>query len=253
VPTHADSSSGPHAGNATEPAVAGAAGSGGAGSGGVGSGDATPEPVVVPAGSVATLEPGVDPATDIALDDPAEPGGDGAHASPDAHGAVAVAVAEVDVETAPVDGDAVPAERGRRHRLGLRSIAGAPRRLVPARFQRANAEVTGEASRFRVGDYFQVPREGDDAPDGGQMVGICAWATALGVVGLVVALRGLIAIIGGHTPAWYEPALISAGTAGILLTVGAFLSIHRTFLPWIMMGLATIPLTVSIALTVVAL
>ena len=108
------------------------------------------------------------------------------------------------------------------------------------------------AERFNIASVFQLPGTHDPSPDNGQLIGICAWAMGLGVVGLLIALRGLVGIVSGHAPDWYEPALIGVGMAGILFTVLAFLAIQRRYVPWIMLALATIPLGVNIGLTVAA-
>ncbi|MEV0727614.1 hypothetical protein [Polymorphospora sp. NPDC050346] len=107
--------------------------------------------------------------------------------------------------------------------------------------------------RRGLASLFRLPGAGDPAPDGRRMVGLCTWATALGLVGMAVALRGLYAILSGTDPFWYEPALIIGGLAGITLTVGGFLSIQRRRLPWLMLGGATVPLLLNLVLTIVAL
>ncbi|MEV0396191.1 hypothetical protein [Polymorphospora rubra] len=107
--------------------------------------------------------------------------------------------------------------------------------------------------RRGLASLFRLPGAGDPAPDGRRMVGLCAWATALGLVGMAVALRGLYAILSGTDPVWYEPTLIVGGLAGITLTVGGFLSIQRRRLPWLMLGGATVPLLLNLVLTVIAL
>jgi len=104
-----------------------------------------------------------------------------------------------------------------------------------------------------AGAFFRVPTSGDASPDNGQLIGICTWATLLGLGGLLIAIRGLVGIIGGYAPSWYQPALIMVGMVGIVLTVLAFTAIHRRYLPWIMLGLATIPLAVNVGLTLSAL
>lgn len=86
-----------------------------------------------------------------------------------------------------------------------------------------------------------------------QILGVCGWATALGLVGLAAGLRGLVAIVTGLAPNWYEPTVASIGMGGIALTVVAFLSIRHRRLPWIMLSLATLPLAANLALTLAAL
>lgn len=85
------------------------------------------------------------------------------------------------------------------------------------------------------------------------MLVLCAWATGIGILGLAVALRGLDAVLAHADPAWYEPTLAGVGLAGVVLTVLAFLSAERVRLPWIMLGLATVPVVVNLGLTISAL
>jgi hypothetical protein len=86
-----------------------------------------------------------------------------------------------------------------------------------------------------------------------QMLGVCGWATALSLVGLAAGLRGLVAVVAGVAPNWYEPTVATIGLGGMALTMVAFLSIRRRRLPWIMLGLATLPLAVNLTLTIAAL
>jgi hypothetical protein len=47
--------------------------------------------------------------------------------------------------------------------------------------------------------------------------------------------------------------MAGVGVIGIGLTVGAFLSIQRRLLPWLMLAAATLPLITAVVLTVGAL
>lgn len=109
------------------------------------------------------------------------------------------------------------------------------------------------AARTGIAKVFRLPGWDDPAPPTARLVAMCAWATALGVVGLAVAVRGLMAILGGTAPTWYESTVVGTGLAGIGLTVGAFMSIQRRRLPWFMLAAATIPLIATVVLTVRAL
>ncbi len=71
------------------------------------------------------------------------------------------------------------------------------------------------------------------------LAGLCAWAAALGGIGLLVGVRGLIAILVGGIPGWYEPTLILLGLVGIGLTAGGFLTIQKRPLPWVLLGAAS--------------
>lgn len=97
---------------------------------------------------------------------------------------------------------------------------------------------------------FRLPGSDDPAPPTSKLIGMCAWATGLGLIGLLAATRAVLALWRGNPPTWYEPSFIAVGLTGIGLTVGAFMSIQRRRLPWVMLALATIPLIASIVLTV---
>jgi hypothetical protein len=86
-----------------------------------------------------------------------------------------------------------------------------------------------------------------------QILGVCGWATALGLVGLATGLRGLVAIVAGVAPDWYEPMMAGVGLGGVALTMVAFLSVRHPRLPWIMLSLATLPLAVNLVVTLAAL
>jgi hypothetical protein len=100
---------------------------------------------------------------------------------------------------------------------------------------------------------FRLPGSDDPAPPTSKLIAMCAWASGLGLIGLLVATRAVLAMWRGDPASWYEPSFIAVGLAGIGLTVGAFMSIQRRRLPWIMLALATIPLIASIVLTVRAI
>ncbi|MFB9234026.1 hypothetical protein ACFFWC_00495 [Plantactinospora siamensis] len=86
-----------------------------------------------------------------------------------------------------------------------------------------------------------------------RMLGLCGWATVLGVLGTVAAVRGLFAIRAGAAPEWYEPTLATVGLASIGCIVAAFTLVRRARLPWLLLGLATVPVLVNVGLTVGAL
>jgi hypothetical protein len=81
------------------------------------------------------------------------------------------------------------------------------------------------------------------------MLGVCAWAALLGLVGLAVAFRGFVASLLHQTPGWYEPTMGGVGALGIALTAAAFVSVHRKHTPYILLAAATIVLGYAIFLT----
>jgi hypothetical protein len=80
-------------------------------------------------------------------------------------------------------------------------------------------------------------------------MGVCGWAAVLGGVGLVIGVRGLIGVIAGHPPNWFEPGMIVMGFVGIALTVGAFLTVHRNRAPWALLGASSLALVAAMVLT----
>jgi hypothetical protein len=82
-----------------------------------------------------------------------------------------------------------------------------------------------------------------------QLMGVCGWAAVLGGLGLVIGIRGIIGIAAGNPPGWFEPTLAAVGMVGIALTIGAFLTVHRARVPWIMLGSSSLVLVVSMVLT----
>jgi hypothetical protein len=85
-----------------------------------------------------------------------------------------------------------------------------------------------------------------------QLMGVCGWAALLGVVGLVVGIRGFIGDLVGAAPDWYEPAMIAVGLVGIGLTVGAFITVQRRRMPYALLSGATVALVYAMTLTATA-
>jgi hypothetical protein len=100
---------------------------------------------------------------------------------------------------------------------------------------------------------FRLPAPDDPAPRTGRMLGVCAWAALLAVIGLAVAARALVALFAGHAPDWYEPTILLVGVTGITLTAAALLAVHHPWLPWIFLAGATVPLVANLAATATAL
>jgi hypothetical protein len=79
-------------------------------------------------------------------------------------------------------------------------------------------------------------------------MGISAWAAVLGFLGLLLGIRGLIAIL-VKAPDWYEPAIVGLGLGGIALIVVAFLTVHFRYVPWLFLTLSTATLIVAVVET----
>jgi len=186
--------------------------------------------------------------------------------SPTTHGG---ATAEPEARTRPVPPRAQPAKpaaqpkrpTGRPHRPGAESATHAGAWLDNA--LRADDTATQDltwvrpARRPHQADQdapaLRLPGPYDPAPDSRRMVGICAWAAVLGVIGTAIALRALAALITAAPPGWYEPTVVAVGVLGMALTAAAYLAVHHTWLPWALLGAATVPLAANLTATIVAL
>jgi hypothetical protein len=109
-----------------------------------------------------------------------------------------------------------------------------------------------DAEPVRPEGLFRFPTEGDPGPGTRRLLVMAIYSSVLGLLGLAVAARGIVAIAADTAPGWYEPALGGAAGAGVGLVVAAFLSIHRQALPWLLFALAAVPLGLSIAATMQA-
>src|SRR5436190_18996993 len=108
--------------------------------------------------------------------------------------------------------------------------------MQPQQVAGATADPPGLSS---VTGAFRRPNLSRGGPDPRRLAGLAGWAAAIGLVGLVVGVRGLVAILVGGIPGWYEPTLIGMGLVGIGLTAGAFLTVQRGRLPWYLLGAGT--------------
>ncbi len=99
-----------------------------------------------------------------------------------------------------------------------------------------------------AGDHavlFRFPAPDDPAPTTFRLLTLALYAAVLGLAGAGVGVLALITVIGGAA-FWYVPVLVFFGLLGVGLTVGAFLSIHRPVLPWLLLAAATAPLTIDL-------
>jgi hypothetical protein len=97
---------------------------------------------------------------------------------------------------------------------------------------------------------FRFPAADDPDPGTVRVLGMALYAAALGLAGVGVGLRSFVSVLGGGVPGWYVPVLALAGLVSVALAVGAFLSVHRPVLPWLLLLAAAVPLAGDIALAV---
>ncbi|HEX6075595.1 MAG TPA: hypothetical protein VFZ32_10075 [Micromonosporaceae bacterium] len=81
------------------------------------------------------------------------------------------------------------------------------------------------------------------------LVGLCAWAAAVTLLGIAVGLWVMIRLMSYGTPEWYEPVIVLTGLAGVGLEIAAFVNVDKGTLPWALMGGSTFVLFVSIGIT----
>jgi hypothetical protein len=98
--------------------------------------------------------------------------------------------------------------------------------------------------------FFRFPAPDDPNPGTVRLLVMSLYAALLGLVGVGVGARGLVSSIGGGVPGWYVPLLAFAGMLSVLLSVGAYLSIHRRVLPWLLLLAAAAPLIGAVLLAV---
>jgi hypothetical protein len=84
-------------------------------------------------------------------------------------------------------------------------------------------------------------------PAPGRLVGLCAWAAVIGIIGLVLAIRSALAILSG-APAWFAPIAAIVGLLGFTSTLGAFVTARWRIAPWALLGLASATIVVALIL-----
>ena len=109
---------------------------------------------------------------------------------------------------------------------------------------------SGEPDEAGEEVYFRFPAADDPAPGTRRLLAMSVYASLLGLAGVGIGIRGLVSMIGGGVPGWYVPVLAFLGMVSVVLSVGAFLSIHRRRLPWLLLAGAAVPLIVDIMLAV---
>lgn len=94
---------------------------------------------------------------------------------------------------------------------------------------------------------FRFPTADDPAPATTRVLGMSLYTAALGLTGVVAALRGLVTVVGG-APVWFMPAVGVLTALSVAAAAAAHLSIHRPALPWLLLGAAAGPMAGATAL-----
>jgi hypothetical protein len=106
-----------------------------------------------------------------------------------------------------------------------------------------------QTSRSGAAIHHRRPPALRPGPPSAHLLAVAAWATGIGILGLSGAARALVALATGTVPAWYEPAVAGVGTAAVAFTAAALATERWLRLPWLMLGLATVPALVNVYLS----
>jgi hypothetical protein len=104
-----------------------------------------------------------------------------------------------------------------------------------------------------IGDrdaLFQFPAADDPEPNARRVLALAMWATALGFAGFIAAARSVITMLTGPVPEWYQSTMVSSGLGCLALTIGAFLTMHRRWAPWVLLVAATLTLLGNLAVSI---
>ena len=97
---------------------------------------------------------------------------------------------------------------------------------------------------------FRFPSADDPAPGTRRVLAMSLYASALGLAGVGVGIRGFVSVLSGTAPGWYVPVLALLGLISVALVVGGFLSIHRPRLPYLLLLGAAVPLIADVLIAV---
>ena len=91
-----------------------------------------------------------------------------------------------------------------------------------------------------------------ESPAPRRLVGLALWAAALGILGVILALRDAVGVLVG-APSYFLPLITIIGVVGVALTMGAFLTARARIVPWTLLGLASCALGAALIVTLTAI
>ncbi|NUR73423.1 MAG: hypothetical protein HOU81_21605 [Hamadaea sp.] len=115
------------------------------------------------------------------------------------------------------------------------------------------ASVATQGVRRNPMRALRLPEQDDPAPGSTRMLGMSAWAALLVLVGAVVAVRVFLAIVFEPGPDWLMPTVMSVGIAGTVCGGLAFATVHHRWLPWELLGTASLLLGGNLLLVITQL
>jgi hypothetical protein len=80
-----------------------------------------------------------------------------------------------------------------------------------------------------------------------RLMGVSAWALALGSSGFVLGAIALIRMM-GDVPGWFEWAFGATGVFGLALIIAAFVTVRYQLVPWLLLGASTVTFVVGVVL-----
>ncbi|MEV6971258.1 hypothetical protein AB0M47_39790 [Hamadaea sp. NPDC051192] len=137
--------------------------------------------------------------------------------------------------------------------------AQAPGESPAAKFVRARVgsltvvPAAAETVRRNPMRALRLPEQDDPVPGSTRMLGLSAWAALLVFVGMVVAIRVFVAIVFEPGPSWLVPTVMSVGIAGTVCGGLAFATVHHRWLPWELLGVASLLLGGNLLLVITQL
>jgi hypothetical protein len=121
---------------------------------------------------------------------------------------------------------------------GKSATATAPRTTTRSVSERLSRVPAPQAARDALVTRFRMPGTADPSVRLRRLAGISTWAAVLGFAGMLIALRIMIGLF-STIPTWYLVVAFALGAVWIGCTLAAFGSVHRSRLPWILLGTAT--------------
>lgn len=119
----------------------------------------------------------------------------------------------------------------------------------------SNRERTARTGAAPGGRHRRPPSSGGQHDrrrpnERGRLLVVCGWATGLGAVALASGARGLVLVLSGSAPPWYQPTVAALGLGGIALGGVALHGAARPVVRWTALALANLAVGVSAGLTV---
>lgn len=155
-------------------------------------------------------------------------------------GGPGVTTKPVGTETAEPPVSAPPAAAAR--------AAARPAAAIRAATEALSRVPAQQAARDALATHFRMPGTPDPQVRLRRLAAVSAWAAVLGFGGMILVLRIMIGLF-TDIATWYLVTTFALGLVGFASTVGAFASVHKQRLPWLLLGGATLAELICFAVT----